>query len=104
MTEREIDWDCEVADIEGEYKKRLWGELAKRSHELGRELVLEHGIDPMCDEILTKIEAEAERVNKNGFSASIDHEMYFNFTGNYPVFIYGEENLPPDGELPDEGE
>lgn len=98
MKEREVDWDCEVADIEGEYRKGLWSALAKRSKELGGELVLEHGIDPMCDEILTKIEAEYERTSKDGFSAEIDQEMYWRFTGHYPVFVYGEGGNEDEGK------
>jgi hypothetical protein len=92
MKEREVDWDCEVADIEGEYRKGLWSALAKRSKELGGELVLEHGIDPMCDEILTKIEKENVRIDADGACAMLDQENYWRLTGSYPTFdIRGED-------------
>lgn len=93
-----IDWDKEIAGKEEEYRKGLWGSLAKRSMEIGCDLVLDHGVDPVCDEILTKIEAEYERTNKDGFSAEIDQEMYWRFTGHYPVFVYGEGDSSDEGK------
>lgn len=93
-----IDWDKEIASKEEEYRKGLWSALARRSQELNRELVLEEGIDPMCDEILDRIECEMARIDPEGYQAMIDHEGYWRFTGSYPVFVWGEDNLPDEGK------
>lgn len=97
MKERPIDWDKEITNPEEEYKKSLWGALAKRSHELGEELILEKGVDPLCDEILDKIDFERIRTDPNDICAN-DQEDVWRLTGHYPIFIYGEGDNEDEGK------